>query len=86
MGVTGKLFADLEFRLHLFDEADVFGFGAHHVLQRINLLGLRVADGVDGTTRTFSQTLQDFVVEESLSHELVLPPGPCCFVKTCSVA
>ena len=39
------------------------------MLERIDLLRLWIAYGVDNATRTFSQTLQNIVVEELLGHQ-----------------
>ena len=78
----GELLADLELGLHLLDEADVLRVGADDVLEREDLARVRIADGVDGAARTFSQPLQDIIVEEfspcnrlSLTTD-VRRPGP----------
>ena len=47
------------------------------MLQRIDLLCLGVADGVDGASRTLSQPLQNIIVEEFLSHERLSHPLGC---------
>jgi hypothetical protein len=65
-----ELFADGEFALHLLDESDVFWVRADDVLKRKGLARQGIHDCVDGTTRTFSQALQNFKVEEFLRHLL----------------
>jgi hypothetical protein len=65
---VGKLARDLVLGLHLLDEAQVLLFSADHVLQGEDLFGGGIDDGVDGASRTFSQSLQNFIVEEFLGH------------------
>ena len=60
--------------LHLLDEAVVLCIIAEDVLKSVDLMRLGIADSVDDTTRTFSQPLQNLIVEELLSHELMSIP------------
>jgi hypothetical protein len=69
-----ELAGNLELRFHLFDETVVLLLVANNVLEGVNLARLGVVDRVDGTTRTFSQTLQHLILEELLSHELQTIP------------
>ena len=55
-------------RFHLFDEADVLGVLAQHVLERKGFARRRIDDGVNRTPRTFSQSLHNLVMEECLGH------------------
>ena len=69
-----ELAGDLELRLHLLDETVVLLLVAQYVLESVDLARLGIADSVDCTTRTFSQTLQHVILEELLSHELQTIP------------
>ena len=69
-----ELAGDFELRLHLLDETVVLLLFTHNVLEGVNLARLGIVDSVDGTTRTFSQTLQHLILEELLSHELQTIP------------
>src|SRR4051812_38173168 len=66
----GELPGYFKLRLHLFDEADVLGMVAMDVLERELASGSGIAHAVDGASRTFSQALQNIVVEEFGGHEL----------------
>ncbi len=65
---VAKLPADVEFRLHLFDEADVFLIVAMDVLEGELAAGGGVHDGVDGAARALAQPLQHIVLKEFLAH------------------
>jgi hypothetical protein len=66
-----ELAADLVFVLHLLNETEIFLRLPHDVFEREDLPGGGVLHEVDDTSRTLSQTLQDIIVEELLSHEFL---------------
>jgi hypothetical protein len=70
-----ELAGDLVLVLDLLDEAQVLVVGAHDVLERVGLLRVGVADGVDGASRTFPQALQNIIVEDLLGHALLFRHG-----------
>jgi hypothetical protein len=73
-----ELAGDLVLGLHLLDEAEVLLLGAHDVLEGEDFLRARIDDGVDGASRTLSQPLQNFIVEEFLGHERSCPHQSDC--------
>ena len=72
-----ELSRDLKLRLHLLDIANILLRLTQDVLERVDLLGFGIADGEDGASRTFSQPLQNIIVEEFLSHERLSHPLGC---------